>query len=276
MKRGFIGKISLMLNKAFKMDSKESFFFFSSTFTIFLVSGLILGFKWFYEGLSLKEDFISSYRMVGILEEDLSEEDLKRILTEVQQVEGVKSVTHLKKEEVTNFVSEFIDLGKMKRFVPDVIEIYIDEKWIENVEKIKMIEEKIKKVGGIEFLDSAKENVESTIRFIKYVKRGGRFFIMMLSIGGILIIYNFIHLTIYSIHKKIEIMKFVGASPEFIKIPLIIRGIAAGILGSSSSCIFMKSVLHSEVFLKEFLYLLLYSVFAGGFGSYLALRSKKV
>jgi len=276
MKRGFPGKAFLMLSKAFKMDSKELFFFLSSTFIIFLVSDFILGFKWFYSGISLREDFLSSYRMVGILKDNLSEKELKRVLTEIEAVEGVKRVVHLKKEEVINLISGFVDVEKITRFLPDVVEIYIDEKWIENIENLKMIEKSIKKVEGIEYLDSAKENVESTVRFIRYVKKGSRFFIAMLSIGGILIIYNFIYLTIYSIQKKIEIMKFVGASPGFIKIPLILRGIATGILGSFLSWMFMKFALHSKVFLKEFLYLLLYSVCAGGIGSYLALKSKKV
>jgi len=276
MKRTFIGKFTLMLNRAFKMDSKEFFFFASSIFIIFLISDLILGFKWFYSGISLKEDFISSYRMVAILKDDLSQEELKKILSEIQKVDGVKHVVHLKEEDVISFISEFIDLQKVRKFVPSVIEIYIDEKCVEDLEKIKMIEESIRKVDGIEFLDSARENVESALKLIGYVRRGGKFFIVMLSVGGILIIYNFIYLTLYSIHKKIEIMKFVGASSGFIKMPLIIRGIAAGILGSFFSFIFMKYILGSGVILKEFLYIILYSVSAGGIGSYLALRSEKV
>jgi len=276
MKRTFIGKSALMLNRTFKMDSKEFFFFVSSVFIIFLISDLILGFKWFYSGISLREDFISSYRMVGILKEDLSQEELRKILNDIQQVDGVRNAVYLEKEEVINFISEFIDLQKMDRFVPHVIEIYIDEKWVENLEKIKIIEESIRKIDGIEFVDSARETVESALKLIRYVKKGGRFFIVMLSIGGLLIIYNFIYLTFYSIHKKIEIMKFVGASSGFIKIPLIIRGITAGISGSFLSFIFMRFILHSEVFLKEFLYIILYSVVAGGIGSYLALRSERV
>lgn len=269
-------KTFLMLNRAFRMDSKEFFFFASSVFVVFLISDLILGFKWFYSGISFREDFISSYRMIAVLRDGLSEEEVVSALNAIKMIDGVRDVVRLKKEDVVDLVSKFINAKKMMRFIPDILEIYINEKWAEDIGKIKLLEEKIGEIGAIEFLDSAKESLESAIKFISYVKNGGRFFILSLGFAGILIIYSFIYLTIYSIHKKIEIMKFVGASSGFIKVPLIIRGIIAGILGSFLSLLFMKFLLHSEVILKEFLFILLYSVSAGGIGSYLALRSDKI
>ncbi len=258
------------------MDSKEFFFFVSSVFIIFLISDLLLGFKWFYAGISLKENFVHSYRMIAILKDDLPKENIIEISDAIKKVDGIREVIHLKKNDVEELVSRFIDVQKMKRFIPEVLEIYIDEKIIENTAKIKIIEEKVKGIDGVEFVDAAKESVENAIRYITYVKKGGKFFALMLAIAGILVIYNFIYLTIYSIQKKIEIMKFVGAGSGFIKIPIIIRGTTAGILGSLLSFIFMKFISGAEIAPQEFFYIILYSIFAGGIGSYLAMVHKKV
>ncbi len=55
---------------------------------------------------------------------------------------------------------------------------------------------------------------------------------MLLLLATVLIISNTIKLTIYSRAQEIEIMKLVGATNLFIRIPFFIEGIILGLTGS--------------------------------------------
>ncbi len=95
-------------------------------------------------------------------------------------------------------------------------------------EEVKKRLQKISGVGDVEYSEQWAE------RF-----RGITYFLRMagLVIGGLLcvavlfIVTNTIKLTIYSRRDEIEIMKIVGATDTFVKLPFLIEGLIQGLLG---------------------------------------------
>ncbi len=68
-------------------------------------------------------------------------------------------------------------------------------------------------------------------------------FILMFLLAGatIFIISNTIRLTVFARRKEIAIMKYVGATDWFIRIPFILEGIALGFIGGGLAAIALRS-----------------------------------
>jgi cell division transport system permease protein len=61
----------------------------------------------------------------------------------------------------------------------------------------------------------------------------------LLALVSLLIIFNAIRITIYAHRQEIEIMRLVGASNMFIRLPFIFEGIIYGIVGSIASMLLL-------------------------------------
>jgi cell division transport system permease protein len=84
-----------------------------------------------------------------------------------------------------------------------------------------------------------KEVINKLNALILSVKKiGGILEILLISIS-ILIIYNAIRLSIYSKRQEIEIMRLVGASNAFIRLPYLFEGVFYGTIASVISMIML-------------------------------------
>ncbi|ONI48123.1 hypothetical protein AN643_03210 [Candidatus Epulonipiscioides saccharophilum] len=75
-----------------------------------------------------------------------------------------------------------------------------------------------------------------------YIQRFSLLFIVILIIISLLLITNTIRLTVFVRKKEIEIMKFLGATDNFIRTPFIIEGILIGIIGAVIPSIFIYCI----------------------------------
>ena len=57
--------------------------------------------------------------------------------------------------------------------------------------------------------------------------------ILILAIAAVLLIANTIRLSIHSRRREIEVMKLVGATNWFVRMPFIIEGMLCGLVGAS-------------------------------------------
>lgn len=134
------------------------------------------------------------------------------------------------------------------------------------------------------------ETLERLLKFIGVVKTG-LFVAIGLTVGAaILLIANTIRLGIYARRREIRIMKLVGATNWFIRVPFIFEGITHAVLGAvagsgviwagkefgldraQESILFLPITIGGGSILKIFLALLGAGVVIGAIGSTLALR----
>lgn len=95
----------------------------------------------------------------------------------------------------------------------------------------------LSKINGVEEVKNRQDIVKKVIRFTSIVKNGSAVAMLILLIVAIFIIQNTIKLSVYAREEEIHIMKFVGATDHFIRMPFVIEGIMIGALGFAVSIV---------------------------------------
>jgi cell division transport system permease protein len=83
--------------------------------------------------------------------------------------------------------------------------------------------------------------INRLIGFTNFIKKMGWIFSVVFVIISIMVILNTIRLTIFTRRDEIEIMRLVGASDTFIKVPFIIEGLIYAVLATIIATIIIKT-----------------------------------
>lgn len=159
------------------------------------------------------------------------ENQINELENDIGNMPGVETIDFSTKEdELTNLVMDFgdelslfeqsnplFDVFYVKASEPQQTEVVANEiVQLENIEDVKYGEGKIEKLF----------NVLNTGRNV------GLVLILALLFTAMFLISNTIRITIVARRREIEIMKLVGATNWFVRIPFILEGMWLGILGS--------------------------------------------
>ena len=103
---------------------------------------------------------------------------------------------------------------------------------VNDLTKIKETVDEIKKIDGVEVVKYGEGMVEKLITTFDVVEKITFGVVIALIFVTAFLISNTIKLTISARKREIEIMRLVGASNFFIKLPFIIEGLFLGLLGA--------------------------------------------
>jgi cell division transport system permease protein len=78
--------------------------------------------------------------------------------------------------------------------------------------------------------------MEKTIRIVQYILFG---LALILLVSAVVLILNTIRLAIFARRREVNVMKLVGATNWFIRIPFISEGFIQGLFGSLIACLFV-------------------------------------
>lgn len=161
--------------------------------------------------------------------DSIVEEAYKEIL-ELPNVEDAKLET--KAEAFSNYKNMLGDSASVleglegKDFLRSSIKVSLKD--------IRSLEETVKKlerINGIEEVKDRQDIVRKVIKFTAIVRNGSAIAMIILLLAAIFIIQNTIKLSVYAREEEVHIMKFVGATNHFIRMPFVIEGIIIGALG---------------------------------------------
>ena len=85
---------------------------------------------------------------------------------------------------------------------------------------------------GVEKVNSPRAEAEAIVSLKNIVSVAGVTLVVVLVAVSLLIIANTIRLTVFSRRKEISIMRLVGATNTFIKMPFIIEGMLIGLISA--------------------------------------------
>lgn len=174
--------------------------------------------------------------VVLYLEKNLPQEDIDRIEAKLKKYSLITKIQFTSSEQaLEKFQERFPELQaiienlKINPF-PSSFEIAIKEKSLSS-EEIRAFIQEVKKTNGIEDIQFNQELVEKMQSFSRLVKAVGTFLGGILILASFFIISNVIKLNVFSRKEEIEILRLVGATNSFIRVPFLIEGIVLGMLG---------------------------------------------
>lgn len=238
------------------------------------------------------EQALESLNIYAYVEREATTADIAKVEREISRIEQVNTIEFSsKEEELLLLAGDDKESDLINFFSGDanpLNDLYIITIKDENYDMLAISME-IEAMEHIEYVSYGDES--ETDKFISSM-----FFIQNISIAvailliivSVFIIINTIKLTISSRKKEIEIMRLVGATKMYIRIPFMMEGLIIGFIGGVLSFIILiiaySNGVNSEVFLtiqnsllsveevlKYLIVLLpLGGMIIGGFGSFLA------
>lgn len=166
-----------------------------------------------------------------------SEEEAKALCDEIAKLDNVASVTYVSPEEGLESVKKSMLEGQESYFS------FLDEKNgnpMSGAAKIQMKDmsrfdetvEQVKKLDGISDIQSQSDLAEKITAIKKGIGIAGFWIIAILMVIALVIVSNTIRVTMYNRKLEISIMKAVGATDSFVRIPFVVEGMLIGVVSA--------------------------------------------
>ena len=159
------------------------------------------------------------------------------VASRIKELPHVERVKIIPKEKAWNDMKKEIEVSDIQNPLPDTLHVKVDKP-----ENINEVYEKIKNMQGIEDLNYAKDIAKKMEVFNKVINTMTVLVVIVVAILTIAIINNTIQLVIQSRKDEIEIMRLMGVSNWYIKIPLILQGAIYGFIGALLSLFPLNAV----------------------------------
>ncbi len=108
-------------------------------------------------------------------------------------------------------------------------------------EAVKRWTERRQRLPGVDQVQYSRAWIENLETIIGYLELTALAVGTLLSAAAIMIITSAIRLTLYARRDEIEVMRFIGATGTFIKIPYLLEGAFLGALGGVLSVLLLKA-----------------------------------
>ncbi|MEG1276854.1 MAG: permease-like cell division protein FtsX [Cellulosilyticaceae bacterium] len=171
---------------------------------------------------------------------DVSEERTSEIASQIQSIPHVIELEYISKEKALEIFAgdqesnTLFEQFKDDNPLPASFELQVDE--VENQEAIVQVLSNIPELQ-ITYFEKETDMFIVMNKSIKLLSVG---VIGCLIIIALLLITNTIKLTVYVRRREINIMKYIGATDAFIRLPFLVEGITIGIIG----CVIPIGLIH--------------------------------
>ncbi len=109
--------------------------------------------------------------------------------------------------------------------LPDAFKISFKD-----LSQYKQTAEQIKKIEGVDSINDYSDIAQKLTKLDRMITTAGFWIILILSLVSLFIISNTIRVTMFSRRLEISIMKSVGATNWFVRVPFIVEGILIGLV----------------------------------------------
>ncbi len=156
-----------------------------------------------------------------------SNADANIVAERIKEFDHVEKVKIITKEKSWADLKRELDISDIENPLPDTLHVKIDKP-----ENTNAVFGKIKALSVVEDMSYAQELAKKIQVLNKVVNTTTVFVVIIVAILTITIINNTIQLVIQSRKEEIEIMRLMGVSNWYIRIPLILQGALYGFVGA--------------------------------------------
>lgn len=188
-----------------------------------------------------------SINVSGIMQDIEQENSFKvylepRVVSTLEAIEIGDEIQQLPNvADNAEFVSAEEGLEQFKDVLGDVYgeleegDDFLPHCWIITMEDLSQYDEtkaQIEAIDGVAQMSDHRDTVQTLNQLNQLVGTAGFWIVLILSIVSLFIIANTVRVTMFARRKEISIMKAVGATNWFIRIPFIIEGMLIGLLSA--------------------------------------------
>lgn len=169
------------------------------------------------------------------LERSIDENAEKEVGNQIKKLKGVESVTYSSKDEELN---KLID--KQGKDGKELFESYREDNPLgsayeveaKDPTKLASLAKKIQDIPNVNSVNYGGDSTQSMVTTLNTIQKAGSVFIVGLVIVALFMISNTIKITITARSTEISIMRMVGASNWYIRIPFMLEGMLIGLFGA--------------------------------------------
>lgn len=183
----------------------------------------------------------SQNEVVVYLDENLDDAGLASVDSALRAISGLKEVTYVSKDEALDLMRD--SMGDKA----DLFDVFEGEEnpflanykvVLQDVGQMDEIVPQLENISGVVDVNVPTGLSDLVVNIHKAVTVISVGLVVVLGFVSIVVISNTIRLTVFARRKEINIMKYVGATNGFIRLPFFVEGIAVGLIaGLISSAI---------------------------------------
>lgn len=175
-------------------------------------------------------DFLGNQNEIVVYLNDISPEETTALQDTIAAIPNVQSIVYVSKENALEQMKVWMeDLG----YLLDGYSTIFPANFRVTVSDLSLLvqtNEQLKILPGVESTKSPSELAGVMVALKNGVTYGGWALVAVLALVSIIIISNTIRLTVFARRREISIMKYVGATNAFIRLPFFVEGMTVGIL----------------------------------------------
>ena len=197
---------------------------------------LIVGFAVLF---SINVDSIVEYmgqqnEVVIFMALDASDEQMEQVRTDLSEMDGLGEITFVSRDEA------FAEYKQKLGDKADILEGMEDNHYlpasfrakITSPEKVDVLLTSIRRMDCVDEVQAPTDLAKTLVSVRRMVNTLGSAVILALVVVSLVIITNTIRASVFNRRKEINIMKYVGATNTFIRIPFLVEGILLGIIAA--------------------------------------------
>lgn len=226
-----LNNLGYLIKEGFKGIFKHGFMSFASV-TIIMACLIIMG-VFTLLGLNINRviaDLEAQNEIVAFVDDSYTTEDAKKVGDRLLKVDNVADVEFISRGEAMNTFKKDYEQG----LFDEIDETVFRDRYVVHVQDIELTaqtRDKLENVEGVAKVNAHLQYAEGFIKVRNIVNLISAVLVTILAIISVFIMSNTIKLATYNRREEIAIMKMVGATNMFIRLPFIIEGLLLGILG---------------------------------------------
>ncbi|MBR3737834.1 MAG: permease-like cell division protein FtsX [Eubacterium sp.] len=182
---------------------------------------------------SLVERIEDENVIMVFISDDATDADIDEMGRKITALDNIENIEFVKKEDAWAQQLETMDDAHAQLFTEISADIPLPDAYKVTVKDLSKFKTTVKQIKALDHIDIVRDNA-NLAKKLDSISRGitviAMIIIAVLFAISLFIISNTIKLTVYSRRLEISIMKSVGATNSFVRLPFIVEGMILGVV----------------------------------------------